>query len=98
MKIKIIFEGYCLKSFLSLADLSVMDYGIAAFSIVGIIVNMKLFTKFVLPLVFQSGMNYSQGCYDPVSRPVPRDGIRDGTGFFKAFLKKPVLQNFFFQK
>ena len=39
-----------------------------------------------------------QGGYDPVSRPVPRDGIRYGTGFFKPFLKKPVLQKFFFPK
>ena len=38
-----------------------------------------------------------QGCYDPVSRPVPRDGIRDGTGrvFSKGFLKKPVIQKIF---
>ena len=37
-----------------------------------------------------------QGCYDPVSRPVPQDGIRDGTGrvFSKHFWKKPVLQKF----
>ena len=29
-----------------------------------------------------------QRWYDPVSRPVPRDGIRDGTGFFKGIFEK----------
>ena len=38
------------------------------------------------------GKPEGQPWYDPVSCPVPRDGIRDGTGrvFSKGFLKKPV--------
>ena len=56
--------------------------------------NPPITTFLFVPMQLFLLLSYNgQGCDDPVSRPVPRDGIRDGTGrvFSKGFLKKPVL-------
>ena len=70
--------------------LHLRDAMLSTTGINGLVVKPGYLARFQLESLngkYVCEVTHGQGCYDPVSRPVPRDGIRDGTGrvFSKHF-------------